>query len=46
MPHPGNIQGQAGRGSEQPDLVKIVPAPCGGLDYTAFKGSFQPKIFL
>ena len=27
-PIPGNIQGQAGRGSEQPGLVKVVPAHC------------------
>jgi len=26
MPHPGNIHGQVGRGSEQPDLVEGVPA--------------------
>ena len=25
-PVPGNTQGQAGRGSEQPDLVEDVPA--------------------
>ena len=33
-PIPGNIQGQAGRGSEQPDLIKDVPPPCrvGRLD--------------
>jgi len=31
---PGNIQGQVGRGSEKPDLVKDVPARCRepGLD--------------
>jgi len=27
-PIPGNIQGQVGQGSEQPDLVEDVPAPC------------------
>jgi len=33
-PIPGNIQGQAGRGSEPPDLVEGVPAHCRavGLD--------------
>ena len=33
-PVPGNIQGQIGRGSEQPDRVEGVPAHCreGGLD--------------
>jgi len=30
-PIPGNIQGQAGWGSEQPDLVEDVPANCRGL---------------
>jgi len=31
---PGNIQGQVGWGSEQPDLVEDVPAYCrgGGVD--------------
>jgi len=27
-PIPGNIQGQVGQGSDQPDLVKDVPAHC------------------
>jgi len=31
-PLPGNIQCQAGRGSEQPDLAEDVPAHCWGLD--------------
>ena len=44
-PIPGNIQGQVGRDSDQPDLVD-VPAHCrGGLHYMAFKGPFQPKWF-
>jgi len=30
-PIPGNIQGQAGRGSEQPGLVEDVPAHCRGV---------------
>jgi len=30
-PMPGNIQDQAGQGSEQPDLVSGVPARCGGV---------------
>ncbi|KAK4815290.1 hypothetical protein QYF61_026195 [Mycteria americana] len=29
-PIPGNIQGQVGQGSEQPDLVEDVPAHCRG----------------
>ena len=32
-PIPGNIQGQVGQGSEQPDLVEDVPAHCRG-DWT------------
>jgi len=31
-PIPGNIQGQAGGGSEQPDLVEDVPVHYRGLD--------------
>jgi len=30
-PIPGNIQDQAGQGSEQPDLVSGVPARCMGV---------------
>ena len=30
-PIPRNIQGQAGRGSEQPDPVEDVPAHCRGV---------------
>jgi len=30
-PIPGNTQGQVGRGSQQPDLVKDVPAHCRGV---------------
>jgi len=30
-PSPGNIQGQVGQGSEQPDLVEDVPAHCRGV---------------
>jgi len=30
-PMPGNIQGQVGRGSEQPGLVADVPAHCRGV---------------
>ena len=28
---PGNVQGQVGWGSEQPDLVVDVPARCPGV---------------
>ena len=31
-PIPGTIPGQAGRGSEQPDLVEGVPAHCRGVE--------------
>ncbi|KAK4818261.1 hypothetical protein QYF61_009966 [Mycteria americana] len=34
-PIPGNIQGQAGQGSEQPDLVEDVPAYCRGIILSA-----------
>ncbi|PKU34471.1 pol- hypothetical protein [Limosa lapponica baueri] len=44
-PIPGNIQGQVGWGSEQPDLVEDVPAHCRGLDWMTFKGSFESKLF-
>jgi len=30
-PIPGNIQGQVGQGSEQPDLVVDVPTQCRGV---------------
>ena len=30
-PIPGNVQGQVGQGSEQPDLVEDVPAHCRGV---------------
>jgi len=30
-PIPGNIQGQVGGGSEQPDLAEGVPAHCRGV---------------
>jgi len=30
-PNPGNIQGQAGRGSEQSGLVGDIPAYCRGV---------------
>ncbi|KAK4808393.1 hypothetical protein QYF61_002630 [Mycteria americana] len=44
-PIPGNIQVQAGRGLEQPDLVEDVPALAGGLDWMTCKGAFQSKAF-
>lgn len=40
---PGNIQGQIGQGSEEPDLVEGVPVHHRGLDWVTFKGPFQPK---
>ena len=44
-PIPGNIPGQVGRGSEQPDLVEDVPARGRGLDKMTSKGPFPPKPF-
>ena len=44
-PIPGNIQGQVGQGSEQPDLVEDVPAHCRGAGLETSKGPFQPKSF-
>ena len=35
MPIPGNIPGQVGQGSEQPDLVVDVPAHCRGVGLDA-----------
>jgi len=35
-PIPGNIQGQVGWGSEQPDLVEDVPAYSKGVGLTVF----------
>lgn len=42
VPHPGDIQGQVGWGTEQPDL-EVVPAPCRGLDEMVFKGPCSPN---
>lgn len=39
MPHPWKLQGQAGQGSEQTELVKDASAYC--LGYVTFKG---PKL--
>jgi len=39
----GDIQGQAGWGSEQPDLLQVSLFIAGGLDWMAFKDSFQLK---
>jgi len=36
--------GQAGRGSELPDLVEDVPVSGSGVGLD-FKGPFQPKLF-
>jgi len=35
-PMPGNIEGQVGWGSEQPNLVKDVPAFCKGVGLDDF----------
>ena len=44
-PVPGNIQGQVGQGSEQPDLVEDVPAHCRGVGLDGLSCPFQPKLF-
>jgi len=44
-PIPGNIPGQVGQGSEQPDPLEGVPAHCRGLEYKTFNGPFQLKSF-
>lgn len=31
VPNPGNIHGQLGRSSEQPDLAESVPSYCKGV---------------
>jgi len=41
----GNVQGQVGWGSEQPDPAEDVPAHGRGLGWMDFKGPFQPKPF-
>lgn len=41
---PGNAQDQVGWGSQQRGLGEDVPADCRGLDQSAFKGPFQPKL--
>ena len=40
-PIPGDTQGQAGQGSEQPDVAVGVPVHCKELDQTAFQGVSQ-----
>ena len=44
-PIPGYVQGQAGRGSEQPDGAVGIWCRfiAGELDHVAFKGPFQLK---
>ena len=45
-PIPGNIQGEVGRGSEQPDLVEDVPAHSRGVGLAdLLRCPFQPKLF-
>jgi len=44
-PIPGNIQGQVEQSSEQPDLVKDIPAHCRGVGLDDSEGPFQPKAF-
>jgi len=42
-PVPGNVPGQAGRGSEHPGLAGDVPARCRRGGWVASKGPFRPK---
>jgi len=42
-PIPGGIQGQAGCGSGQPDLVVGDPARSRGLELDGHCGPFQPR---
>lgn len=42
-PIPGNIQGQVEQGSEQPDLVKNVPALCRGWSTWPLKAPSNPN---
>jgi len=44
-PIPGNIQGQAGQGSEQPDLAVDTPIHCREVGQVAFEGPLQVKQF-
>ena len=45
MPHPENIQGQAGWGPEQPGLEGGVLVYSRGLELDGLKGHFQLKPF-
>jgi len=42
-PVPGDIQGQVGQGSEQPDLAIDVPVHCRELDQMTSISPFQLK---
>ena len=44
-PIPGDTQGQAGWGSEQPDGAVGVPAHCRGLNWVILRGLLQIKGF-
>jgi len=45
-PIPSNIQGQVGRGSEQPDLVEDVPAHCRGVGLDDLERSLPTETIL
>jgi len=44
-PLPVSVQGQAGRGFEQPGLVEGVPAHGRGVELDDHEGPFQPQPF-
>jgi len=45
-PFPGNIQGQAGQGSEQHGLVENVPAHCRGVGLADLQRSLPTQSIL
>ena len=45
-PIPGHIPGQAGRGSEQHDLVECVPARCRGVGLGDLERSLPTQTIL
>jgi len=46
MSPPGNVQGQVGRGSEQPDPLEDVPAHCRQVGLDGLQRSLPTQTFL